>query len=186
MALIGYARVSTNDQHPESQLDQLNAAGCEKVFVDHGVSGKLARRPQFDACLAYLRPGDTLAVTKLDRAGRSVKHLIAVAEQLKAKGIGLKVLLQGIDTTTSAGRLFFNIMASIAEFEGDIISERTVDGLTAARARGRVGGRKPVLSERQLAQVRRMAADGEAITDIAATFKVSRPTIYKALEQAPA
>lgn len=182
--LIGYARVSTNDQHPESQLDHLKSAGCGKVFVDHGVSGKLAKRPQWDKCLEQLRDGDVLVITKLDRAGRSVKHLIELSERLDERGIGIKVLLQGIDTTTSAGRLFFHILAAIAEFEGDLISERTIDGLAAARARGRKGGRKPVLSERQIAQVRKMADAGDPITDIAATFKVSRPTIYKVLEGA--
>lgn len=183
MALIGYARVSMDDQNPEAQLDQLAEAGCARVFTDKGVSGKLARRPQWDACLAFLRPGDTLVITKLDRAGRSVKHLIEVADQLREMGAELRVLQQGIDTSTPAGRMLFHILASIAEFERDLISERTKDGLEAARARGRKGGRKPKLNDKQLAQVRKMADSGEhTISDIAETFRVSRPTIYAALK----
>lgn len=183
MSLIGYARVSTQDQHTESQGDDLAAAKCEKIFTDHA-SGKLASRPQLDKCLDYLRPGDTLVVTKLDRLGRSVKHLVDLVLDLKQRGIDLKVLHQGIDTSTPGGRLFFHIMAGIAEFERDLISERTRDGLAAARARGRKGGRREKLSSEQQALIRELHADGKGrtITSLAEAFKVSRPTIYRVLE----
>lgn len=182
MALIGYARVSTRDQHPEAQTDALAAAGCERILTDKA-SGKLARRPQLDAALAYLRSGDVLVITKLDRLGRSVRNLIDLAETLDGRGVGLRVLDQGIDTTTPAGRMFFHVLAALAEFEASLISERTLDGLEAARARGRKGGRKPKLSERQVAMVRQMHASGEhTVSAIAETFNVTRPTIYRVLE----
>lgn len=181
MALIGYARVSTRDQHAEAQHDALTAAGCAKVFTDKA-SGKLASRPKLDAALAYLRPGDTLVCTKLDRLGRSVHNLVELGLALAERGIDLRVLHQGIDTATPGGKLTFHILAAIAEFERDLISERTKDGLEAARARGRKGGRRPKLNERQVAMVKQMAASGEhTISAIAETFKVSRPTIYAVL-----
>jgi DNA invertase Pin-like site-specific DNA recombinase len=186
MALIGYSRVSTQDQHPEAQHDALTTAGCERIFTDKA-SGKLARRPQLDAALAYLRPGDVLVITKLDRLGRSVRNLVDLALDLEQRDVQLRVLDQGIDTSTAGGRLFFHIVGAIAEFERDLIAERTRDGLAAARARGRKGGRRPKLSDRQVAQVRAMHASGEhTIAGIAETFKVTRPTIYRVLEQAQA
>lgn len=186
MSLIGYARVSTLDQHAEAQGDQLVAAGCIRVFTDEGVSGKLARRPKLDECLAFLRPGDTLVITKLDRLGRSVKNLIEQGLELAARGVELRVLHQGIDTTTPAGRLTFHLLAAIAEFERDLIIERTNEGLAAARARGRKGGRPPALTPAQVERVRVRAHAGETITTIAEDFRVSRPTIYAALERPPA
>jgi DNA invertase Pin-like site-specific DNA recombinase len=128
MATIGYARVSTRDQNPEGQTDVLEAAGCDKIFVEHA-SGTLAKRPALTDALSYLRDGDTLVVTKLDRLGRSVRNLKHVADELQQRGIGLKALSQGIDTTTPGGRLFFHMLAAIAEFEHDLIVERTHDGL---------------------------------------------------------
>jgi DNA invertase Pin-like site-specific DNA recombinase len=182
MALIGYARVSTRDQHPEAQTDALAAAGCERILTDKA-SGKLARRPQLDAALAYLRSGDVLVITKLDRLGRSVRNLIDLAETLDGRGVGLRVLDQGIDTTTPAGRMFFHVLAALAKFEASLISERTLDGLEAARARGRKGGRKPKLNDRQIALARQMHASGEhTVVAIAETFGVTRPTIYRVLE----
>jgi len=181
MALIGYARVSTTDQNLDAQLDALAAAGCDKVFTDK-ISGKLASRPEFDAALAYLRAGDCLIVTKLDRVGRSVKNLIEVVEKLKESGIDLKVLLQGIDTTTSAGRMMFHMLASIAEFERDLISERTHEGLVAARARGRNGGRPAKLSPKALATARTMYEKREmTVAEIAEVVGCSRSTLYSAL-----
>lgn len=181
MALVGYARVSTRDQNPDSQSDALAAAGCEKTFVDHA-SGTLARRPELDAALAYLRAGDTLAVTKLDRLGRSVKNLKEIADQLQELGIGLRALSQGIDTTTPGGRLFFHMLAAIAEFEHDLIVERTRDGLAAARARGRKGGGKFKMTPTKARQARAMYDAGEhTVQEIADTFGVSRPTIYRHL-----
>ena len=155
---VGYGRVSTRDQHPEAQLDALSAAGCEKVFVDHA-SGKLSRRPQLDRALEVAcRPGDLLVVTKLDRLGRSLEHLMELAKELEAAGVGLVVLDQGIDTSTPVGRMFFHILGAIAEFEHALLSERTRDGLAAARARGRTGGRPAALGPRQLALARQIQA----------------------------
>ena len=142
MTRIGYARVSTHEQNPDSQRIALAAAGCETIFIDKA-SGKLARRPRWDACLAFLRPGDTLVVTRLSRAARSLRNLLDVAEQLRGRGIDLLVLKQDIDTTTPGGRLVFHLMAAIDEFQRELIVEGTHEGLAAARARGRRGGRRP-------------------------------------------
>jgi DNA invertase Pin-like site-specific DNA recombinase len=182
VALIGYARVSTHDQHPEAQTDALDRAGCARVFVDQGVSGKLARRPQLDACLAYVRPGDVLTVTKLDRLGRSLRHLIDLSADLDRDGVGLRVLDQGIDTSTPGGRLFFHLVAAFAEFERDLISERTLDGLAAARARGRNGGRRPKLTAQQATLARRLYDERKhTVAEIGAMFGVSRQTVYRHL-----
>lgn len=182
MANVGYARVSTRDQHPEAQTDALTAAGCERIFTDKA-SGKLARRPQLDKALEFLRADDVLVITKLDRLGRSVRNLIDLAEALKNRDVGLRVLDQGLDTTTPAGRMFFHVLAALAEFEASLISERTLDGLEAARARGRKGGRRPKLNDKQVALVRSMYASGEhTVTAIAETFGVTRPTIYRLLD----
>jgi DNA invertase Pin-like site-specific DNA recombinase len=138
------ARVSTREQHPASQHDALTAAGCERIFTDL-VSGKLARRPELDKALMVAREGDQLVATRLDRLGRSLENLIDLSKQLQAKKVDLVVLDQNIDTSTSLGRMFFQILGAIAEFEGALASERTRDGLAAARARGRTGGQKPKL-----------------------------------------
>jgi DNA invertase Pin-like site-specific DNA recombinase len=182
MSAIGYARCSTTEQNTDDQVRRLTEAGCAKVFSELGVSGKLAHRPEWDACLAYLREGDILVITKLDRAGRSIKHLIDLANDLRERGIGLKVLDQGIDTTTAAGRLFYNMVASFAEFERDLIVERTHEGLRTARANGKVAGRRPKLSAKQQAAVVQMHLAGRTIVDIAEMFSVSRPVIYRVLE----
>jgi DNA invertase Pin-like site-specific DNA recombinase len=161
----------------------LEAAGCERVFTEHA-SGTLARRPQLEAALSYLRSGDTLVITKLDRLGRSVKNLKEVADDLQSRGIGLRALSQGIDTTTSGGRLFFHMLAAIAEFEHDLIVERTQDGLAAARARGRKGGRKSKMTPTRITEARRMYDSGVyTVEQIAQTFGVTRPTIYRHLEE---
>lgn len=184
MALVGYARVSTRDQHPEAQLDALSAAGCGRTFTDHA-SGTLARRPALDEALAYLRSGDALVVTKLDRLGRSVRNLKEVADDLQSRDVALRALSQGIDTATPGGRLFFHMLAAIAEFEHDLIVERTVDGLAAARARGRKGGPKFKMTPTRIAQARAMYDAGEhTVQQIADTFGVSRPTIYRHLTAA--
>ena len=181
MALIGYARVSTTGQNEESQEDLLTEAGCERVFVDKA-SGKLARRPRWDACLEYLRTGDTLVVTRLSRIARSVKNLTEVAALLDARGINLLVLRQHIDTRTPAGRLTFHILAAVDEFTADVIAENTREGLAAARARGRKGGRPKALSPGQVQVARRMLDEGKPVTEVAALFNVSRPTLYRALD----
>lgn len=133
--------VSTRDQHPEAQHDALSAAGCEQIYVDQA-SGRLARRPELDAAPRAARAGDQLVVTKLDRLGRSLAHLIELAT-LQQRQLDLVVLDQGVDTSTAVGRTFFSILGAIAEFEASLLSERTKDGLEAARARGRTGGQKP-------------------------------------------
>ena len=188
---IGYGRVSTRDQHPEAQHDALTVAGCDAVFVDKA-SGKLARRPELDkALLSANRAGDQLVVTKLDRLGRSLEHLIELSNTLQTRGVDLVVLDQGIDTSTAVGRMFFQILGAIAEFEHALMSERTMDGLAAARARGRTGGQKPKLGPRQVALARSMYAelgeDGKrkyTVEQIAAEFGVTRPTIYRHLAAA--
>ena len=184
MALIGYARVSTTGQNEESQEDLLNEAGCERAFVDKA-SGKLARRPRWDSCLEYLRTGDTLVVTRLSRIARSVKNLTEVAALLDARGINLLVLRQHIDTRTPAGRLTFHILAAVDEFTADVIAENTREGLAAARARGRNGGRPAKLTAEHIRQARRMLDDdGKTVTEVAAFLRVSRPTLYRALDGA--
>ena len=170
----------------EAQHDALTAAGCDEVFIDE-ISGTLARRPELDrALLSANRAGDQLVVTKLDRLGRSLEHLIELSKQLQAKHVDLVVLDQGIDTSTAIGRMFFQILGSIAEFEHALMSERTIDGLSAARARGRTGGQKPKLGPRQVKLARQMyeetGDDGKrryTVAQIAAEFGVTRPTIYR-------
>lgn len=190
---IGYGRVSTRDQHPEAQHDALTTAGCDEVFIDRA-SGKLAGRPELaKALLSANRAGDQLVITKLDRLGRSLEHLIELSGQLQARGVDLVVLDQGIDTSTAVGRMFFQILGSIAEFEHALMSERTMDGLTAARARGRTGGQKPKLGPRQVLLARQMyeelGDDGKrkyTVAQIAEEFGVTRPTIYRHLAKHPA
>jgi DNA invertase Pin-like site-specific DNA recombinase len=185
---IGYGRISTRDQNPEGQQDALVAAGCEQVFIDQA-SGKLASRPKLDEALRIARDGDQLVITKLDRLGRSLEHLIALSGQLQTRGVDLIVLDQGIDTATAVGRMFFQILGAIAEFEHALMSERTREGLTAARARGRSGGQKPKLTARQAKIAQAMyderGADGRrvyTVQQIADEFAVTRPTIYRHLQ----
>ncbi|MEW5012255.1 recombinase family protein [Clavibacter michiganensis subsp. michiganensis] len=180
---IGYSRVSTLDQNPESQQDALHAAGCSRVFVDH-YSGTKASRPEWDRVKDVLRTGDTLVVTRLDRLGRSTKDLLDIADWIQSNGIALVATEQSIDTTTPEGRLFFTMMAAFAEFEHALMKGRTLDGLAAARERGRVGGRRPKLTELQMQAIRARYEAGEGATALAASFNVSRPTIYRALEAA--
>ncbi len=183
MAKVGYARVSTKGQCDDSQVDELTAYGVDRLFVDHGVSGKHADRPELDAALAYLREGDVLVITRLSRAMRSLKHLLALADELRERDIGLVVLKQQIDTTTPTGRLVFHILGALDEFQRELIVEGTVEGLAAARARGRTGGRKPSLSASQVKHTRELYAAGKTtVAEIAALFDVSRQTVYRALE----
>ncbi|MEA2203040.1 MAG: hypothetical protein QOI89_3780 [Solirubrobacteraceae bacterium] len=182
MTLIGYARVSTADQDHALQIDALTAAGCEKIFSETA-SGAQRDRPELGRLLEYLRPGDTLTVWKLDRLGRSLPHLLEVAMSIAERGINFRSLTDGIDTTTPAGRLVFNIFGSLAEFERELIRERTMAGLAAAKAAGRTGGRRPKLTERQVATARQMNADGESITAIADVLGVARSTVYRVLGQ---
>ena len=187
---VGYGRVSTRDQNPDGQRDALAAAGCDEIFIDKA-SGKLASRPALDkALMVAARTGDQLVVTKLDRLGRSLEHLIALSTQLQTRGVDLVVLDQGIDTSTAVGRMFFQILGAIAEFEHALMSERTRDGLDAARARGRTGGQKPKLTPRQAkiaqAMYDELGNDGRrahTVQQIADAFDVTRPTIYRHLQR---
>jgi DNA invertase Pin-like site-specific DNA recombinase len=188
---IGYGRVSTRDQNPESQRDALEEAGCDEIYIDKGASGKLASRPELDKALSRLRPGDTLVITRLSRAMRSLRHLLNLAAELNDRGIGLVVLKQQIDTTTATGRLLFHVLAALDEFQRELIVEGTYEGLDAARARGRVGGRPPAMSDDQAELARRLVDekddDGRSrytVTAVAAMLGVSRPTLYRALDAA--
>lgn len=183
--LIGYARVSTWEQTTEPQMAALEAAGCTRTFHETA-SGTRTDRPELAACLDYLREGDTLVVWRLDRLGRSLKHLVEVVTALEERGIGFKSVHEAIDTTTAAGKLVFHIFAALAEFERALIVDRTKAGLEAARARGSKSGRKPVLSPKQVEAVRQMHAEGtKSISEISEIFGgVSRATIYRALAAA--
>jgi len=178
--IIGYARVSTDDQSLDSQTDALSAAGAEKVFADR-ISGSKRARPELDRMLDQLRDGDVVTVAKYDRLARSLKDLLEIVETIRERGAGFRSLAEDIDTTTPAGRLVFHVFASIAQFERERISERTKEGLASARKRGRVGGRPPALSAVQKGEVRRMRDDEQrAISEIAQLFKVSERTVRRA------
>lgn len=184
--LIGYARVSTGDQNTDGQHDALTAAGCGRIFTDRA-SGKLAQRPELDKMLDYARAGDMIVITKLDRLGRSVRHLLELAALLDSRRINLRVLNLGIDTSTPSGKLTFVILGGVAEFERDLIRERTNEGLAAARARGRKGGRRPVLSDAKVAHARKLRDGGEhTMSEIAELVGCSRATLYRVLEPAAA
>ena len=184
--LIGYMRISKADgsQTTDLQFDALLAAGVasEHIYEDTA-SGAKDDRPDLAACLKALRAGDTLVVWKLDRLGRSLRHLVEITYDLNKRKIGLKVLTghgASIDTTTAAGKMVFGIFAALAEFERNLIRERTLAGLSAARARGRVGGRKPKLNEKQIREIKTLLTDPAAqVKDIAERYGVSRTTLYK-------
>jgi len=179
--LLGYARVSTGEQKLDLQVDELTAAGCWKVWTDQA-SGALDRRPQLDAVLAALRRGDTLVVWRLDRLGRSLRHLIETVTLLDERGVGFRSLRESIDTTTAGGRLVFHLFGALAQFEREIIRDRTMAGLASARARGRVGGRPSKLSDEQRRQARRMYDSRElTVEQIGRVLGVSRTSIYRAL-----
>src|ERR671914_1917590 len=181
---IGYARVSTDDQTLDLQLDALKAAGCEQIFTDR-VSGVRAERPGLINALDHLRSGDTLVVWRLDRLGRSLPHLIETVTALAGRGVGFKSLTESIDTTNTGGRLIFHIFGALAEFERDLIRERTRAGLTAARARGRKGGRPRAAAFRdpkKLALARTLYAEQQTpVATICQLLKVSRATFYRYL-----
>jgi len=177
--LVGYARVSTEEQNLEMQLDALRQAGTEKVFTDKISSVK--SRPGLDEALAYAREGDTLVVWKLDRLGRTVKGLIDLVGTLQERGVQFRSLTDGIDTSTPAGRFFFHVMAALAEMERELIRERTNAGLAAARARGRQGGRKPKMSDSKVAAAKQLLDAGRPAQEVAEHLGVSRATIYRSL-----
>jgi DNA invertase Pin-like site-specific DNA recombinase len=181
--LLGYARISTTDQQPQLQVDALERAGCYRVFTETA-SGARTDRPTLEQLLDQLRPGDTLIVWKLDRLGRSLRHLVDTVTGLADRGIGFRSLQEAIDTTTPGGKLVFYVFAALAEFERDLIRERTAAGLAAARARGRHGGRPPVLTGQKLRVAQEMYASGQyTLAAIATTLGVSRASIYRHLRQ---
>lgn len=176
--LVGYARVSTTDQSLDMQLDALKEAGCEKIFMEKA-SGAKRDRPELMKALEYMREGDTLVVWKFDRLARSLKQLVETMDMLDSRGMGFVSLTQKIDTTTPGGKLVFNIFASIAEFEREIIRERTMCGLAAARKNGRVPGRPKVISDNKVDALRKMMESTDlSISEICRQMNVSRPTFY--------
>lgn len=182
---IGYLRVSKQEQNEALQADALKEAGCEKVFTDK-MTGSKFERDGLGEALAYLRSGDTLVVWKLDRLGRSLQHLITTLNTLQERGIGFISLTENIDTTTPGGKLIFHLMGALAEFERDLIRERTNAGLAAARARGRVGGRpRRLATNRKVALARRLFADPHhSISEICSTLGISRSTLYRYVKEA--
>ena len=182
--LLGYARVSTADQAPRMQLDALDQAGAVRTWTDFA-SGAGASRPQWDALLEFAREGDVIVAWRLDRVGRSLRNLIDLVQVLDERGIGLRLLQEQLDTSTASGRMLFHIMGSLAQFERDLLTERTNAGLAAARARGRVGGRKPKLSPQQAAAVRAMyETRRHTVAEVAQAFNVSPRTVYRVVERA--
>jgi DNA invertase Pin-like site-specific DNA recombinase len=177
--IIGYARVSKEDQNLDGQLDALKAAGAERIFADK-ITGTARSRPELDRLLDQLRQGDVITVTKYDRLARSLRDLLDIVDTIQAHGAGFRSLAEDIDTTTPAGRLVFHVFASIAQFERERISERTKEGLESARKRGRVGGRPPALSAAQKAEVSRMRdVELRSLPEIAQLFRVSTKTIRR-------
>jgi DNA invertase Pin-like site-specific DNA recombinase len=181
MANVGYARVSTTDQDPALQLDALATAGCDRVFQDQA-SGAKADRPGLAAAMSFVRAGDVLVVWKLDRLGRSLPHLIETVNDLEARGVAFRSLTETIDTLTPGGRLIFHIFGALGQFERDLIRERTRAGLAAAVARGRKGGRKPVVTEDKLRRAKALVDQGLTVREAAARVKVGKTALYAALD----
>lgn len=178
---IGYARVSTAEQDVQMQIDALETAGVSKLYKETG-SGMKADRPELAHCLAALRPGDTLVVWRLDRLGRSLRDLVDTVEKLAADGIGLVSLTESIDTTTAAGKLIVHVFAALAEFERNLIVERTKAGLAASRKQGRRGGRPPAMTDKDIEVAIALSKSPDlTATEIAARLGVSKTTLYKYL-----
>jgi DNA invertase Pin-like site-specific DNA recombinase len=183
-SLIGYARVSNWDQTTQMQMDALRDAGCLRIFQETA-SGTKTDRPELAAALDFAREGDTLVVWRLDRLGRSLKHLIDTVTTMQERGVGFRSLHENVDTTTSTGKLVFHIFAALAEFERDLIVDRTKAGLAAARDRGAKPGRRPSLTGDQVEVVRHMHAERKhTVAAIAQVVGVSRATVYRALTPA--
>lgn len=181
--IIGYARVSTDDQNIDVQTDALAAAGAGRIFADR-ISGSKRARPELDRMLDQLREGDIVTVTKYDRLARSLKDLLEIVATIREHGAGFRSLAEDIDTTTPAGRLVFHVFASIAQFERERISERTMEGLASARKRGRIGGRPPALSPAQKDEVQRLRdIEQRPVGEIASLFKVSVRTVRRVGER---
>ncbi|EKG0837909.1 recombinase family protein [Salmonella enterica subsp. enterica] len=175
---IGYVRVSTNDQNTDLQRNALNCAGCELIFEDK-ISGTKAERPGLKKLLRTLSEGDTLVVWKLDRLGRSMRHLVVLVEELRERGVNFRSLTDSIDTSTPMGRFFFHVMGALAEMERELIVERTLAGLAAAREKGRVGGRKRVMTTDTVSRARNMFSNGATLKQVALVLEVSEKTVYK-------
>lgn len=184
MTLIGYARVSTADQEPASQIDALRAAGCSTIHMEH-VSATAAHRPELEAALAELREGDTLVVWRLDRLARSLTDLVAIIETLGGRGIEFRSLTEALDTSTPSGRLLFHVSAAFAQYEREIVRERTAAGLEAARRAGRYGGRPTVMSAQRTATACRLLSEGQSIASIARTLGVGASSVRRALAREP-
>ncbi len=184
MGVVGYSRVSTTDQNLSSQLDALHLAGAERVFTDK-MTGTRSDRPGLAACLDYLRADDVLLVYATDRLGRSMTDVVSIVATLRERGIQFRSLTEPFDTTTPGGELFFHICAAFAQMNGRIISERTTAGLTAARARGRVGGRPTVMTPERVNVARRMRDDGATWETIAGTLRVGMSSVRRALAKTP-
>ena len=182
---VGYARVSTDEQNLRSQTDALRAAGCERIFTDKGVSGSAVFKPALKECIAFMREGDELVITRLDRLSRSLKELIVVAEALGERGFAFRSLHEQIETASPAGRLFFHIVGALAEFERDIIRARTREGMAAARRRGAKLGRPPAISDEQWTEARRLLSGDNPKTpaEVARLLGVSRQAIHKRLKR---
>ena len=180
MALIGYARVSTAEQDTALQTDALGKAGCERIFTDT-MSGATAERPGLSSAMGFMRDGDVLVVWRLDRLGRSLPQLIEVIAGLDASGIGFRSLAEAIDTTTPGGRLIFHVFGALGQFERDLIRERTKAGLSAAAARGRKGGRKPVVTADKLQKARTLLEQGLNVREVATRLKIGKTALYDAL-----
>ncbi|EED0609287.1 recombinase family protein [Escherichia coli] len=182
--LIGYVRVSTNDQNTDLQRNALKCAGCELIFEDK-VSGKSTKRPGLKRALKQLKSGDTLLVWKLDRLGRSMRHLVTLTDGLQQRGVNFRSITDSIDTSTPMGRFFFHIMGALAEMERELIVERTRAGLAAAKAKGRTGGRPRSLSPAQYEQVGRLLASGVSRKQIALIFDIGISTLYRYYPASP-
>lgn len=179
---IGYARVSTDDQDLSLQRDALQQSGCAEIYADT-ISGTKTDRPELANCLRALRQGDTLVVWRLDRLGRSLKHLVEIINDLEKRGVRLESLTESIDTSTASGRMIASIFATLAEYERNLIRERTIAGLKAARARGRKGGRKPVLGPKEKREIEALLLDPKiTVKDVAERYGVSRNTIYQHID----
>lgn len=176
--LIGYVRVSTNDQNTDLQRNALQSANCEQIFEDK-ISGKTSERPGLKRALRTLKEGDTLVVWKLDRLGRSMRHLVMLTEELRERGVNFRSLTDSIDTSTPMGRFFFHVMGALAEMERELIVERTRAGLTAAREKGRIGGRRRIMTPEVVARAERMMANGATLHQVALVLDVSPKTIYR-------
>lgn len=181
--LIGYARVSTEEQNLQLQTDALNKVGCERIFTDKATGSNL-NRPGLTEALSHLRPGDTLVIWKLDRLGRTVKGLVDFVTKLEAQDVNFHSITDKIDTSSTAGRFFFHIMASLSQMEGELTRERTKAGLAAARAVGRIGGRQRRMTDSKIEAAKKLLISGKTPRDVAKILEVSVPTLYRWIPEA--